>query len=127
MLFSIVPTYKIFTNYSSPGPKESKISSSRTTGPGKEVFVAVTCPKFRQSSFFNPYTLTYSSCKNCFRWRDKGHCHCVFFFLHMKWMAMMLIVFGHHEDCAFDVNTHTHSWVLPLGVLFWYVFLGYPF
>ena len=70
---------------------------------------------------FSTHTLTYSyipthwhiysSCKNLFRMRDKGQCHCVFF-LHMKWIVLMLIVFGHHEDCVFDVNTHIAGFFL---------------
>ena len=39
---------------SRPGLKESKISSSSTTGSGKEVFAATACPKCRYSSLFNP-------------------------------------------------------------------------
>ena len=38
----------------------------------------------------------------------------VYFFLHMKWIALMFIVFGVHEDCVFYVNTHTQ-----LGSSFW--------
>ena len=99
--------------------RNSKFLSSRTTSSREEVFAATTCPKCQHSSFFNTHidiqlythTLTYSSCKNLFRMRDKGQCHCVFF-LHMKWIVLMLIVFGHHEDCVFDVNTHIAGFFL---------------
>ena len=85
----------------------------RPAGSEKEVFAATTCPKCHPIcfSYHFQHKLTCSSCKNHIRRRDKGQCHCGFFFAH-EVDRLDLFVSGHHEDCVFDVNTHTAGFFL---------------
>ena len=112
--FSIVSTFKILSNDLSSGPKESKISSSGTTGSEKEVFAATTYPKCRHSTFLNPLLahIDIQFMQKSLLQERQGSMPLCTFFLNMMWIALMLIVFGHHEDCVFNVNTHTVGFFL---------------